>query len=218
MCFCGCFCIRFPLLQKHPRLVLPVHSMVCLSAFGLALPVAISLFPQNSQVSTHTCLPPSARTLPLTFSPSPLFVCHEDGYGLKWCLLSCSSIWLLNCRHMCCQLLLFLSHPSPPPLLSLSRSLFTLFRGFQTNAPKKLHSCPPPPFHTPQDVCFRFCLTHSHTLCHLFLSKILQVLALVWIFTSARCFILAFYDGRSVSFDCEKCSRLERHGTLLILI
>lgn len=72
----------------------------------------------------------------------------------------------------------------------------------------------PPPFHTPQDVCFRFCLTHSHTRCHLFLSKILQVLALVWIFTSVRCFILAFYDGLSVSFDCEKCSRQERHGTL----
>ncbi|XP_052007412.1 sideroflexin-5a [Xyrauchen texanus] len=41
---------RLPLLQKHPRLVLPVHSMVCLCAFGLALPVAISLFPQNSQI------------------------------------------------------------------------------------------------------------------------------------------------------------------------
>ncbi|KAK7139957.1 hypothetical protein R3I94_012548 [Phoxinus phoxinus] len=41
---------RLPPLQKHPRLALPVHSMVCLSAFGLALPVAISLFPQNSQI------------------------------------------------------------------------------------------------------------------------------------------------------------------------
>uniref|UniRef100_A0A673ML65 Sideroflexin-5-like n=2 Tax=Sinocyclocheilus rhinocerous TaxID=307959 RepID=A0A673ML65_9TELE len=60
---------RLPLLQKHSRLGLPVHSMVCLCAFGLALPVAISLFPQNSQVSTRTRLPPSARTLPLTFSP-----------------------------------------------------------------------------------------------------------------------------------------------------
>uniref|UniRef100_A0A9J8DKX9 Sideroflexin 5a n=2 Tax=Cyprinus carpio TaxID=7962 RepID=A0A9J8DKX9_CYPCA len=41
---------RLPLLQKRPRLGLPVHSMVCLCAFGLALPVAISLFPQNSQI------------------------------------------------------------------------------------------------------------------------------------------------------------------------
>uniref|UniRef100_A0A671NNH5 Sidoreflexin n=1 Tax=Sinocyclocheilus anshuiensis TaxID=1608454 RepID=A0A671NNH5_9TELE len=41
---------RLPLLQKCPRLGLPVHSMVCLCAFGLALPVAISLFPQNSQI------------------------------------------------------------------------------------------------------------------------------------------------------------------------
>ncbi|XP_056327460.1 LOW QUALITY PROTEIN: sideroflexin-5a [Danio aesculapii] len=40
---------RLPLLQKRPRLTLPVHSMVCVCAFGLALPVAISLFPQNSQ-------------------------------------------------------------------------------------------------------------------------------------------------------------------------
>uniref|UniRef100_A0A8C1EW81 Sideroflexin 5a n=2 Tax=Cyprinus carpio TaxID=7962 RepID=A0A8C1EW81_CYPCA len=38
---------RLPLLQKHPRLGLPVHSMVCVCAFGLALPVAISLFPQK---------------------------------------------------------------------------------------------------------------------------------------------------------------------------
>ncbi|XP_018950138.1 sideroflexin-5-like isoform X2 [Cyprinus carpio] len=41
---------RLPLLQKHPRLGLPVHSMVCVCAFGLALPVAISLFPQVSQI------------------------------------------------------------------------------------------------------------------------------------------------------------------------
>ncbi|KAK3554417.1 hypothetical protein QTP70_023047 [Hemibagrus guttatus] len=41
---------RLPLLQTHPRLVLPVHSLVCLCAFGLALPLAISLFPQNSQI------------------------------------------------------------------------------------------------------------------------------------------------------------------------
>ncbi|KAL6487349.1 hypothetical protein MHYP_G00039750 [Metynnis hypsauchen] len=39
-----------PLLQRHPRLVLPVHSLVCLCAFGLALLLAISLFPQNSQI------------------------------------------------------------------------------------------------------------------------------------------------------------------------
>ncbi|XP_073775751.1 sideroflexin-5a isoform X4 [Danio rerio] len=41
---------RLPFLQKRPRVTLPVHSMVCLCAFGLALPVAISLFPQNSQI------------------------------------------------------------------------------------------------------------------------------------------------------------------------
>ncbi|XP_072532981.1 sideroflexin-5a isoform X1 [Salminus brasiliensis] len=41
---------RLPLLQRHSRLVLPVHSLVCLGAFSLALPLAISLFPQNSQI------------------------------------------------------------------------------------------------------------------------------------------------------------------------
>ncbi|TRY58593.1 hypothetical protein DNTS_015175, partial [Danionella cerebrum] len=41
---------RLPVLQKHPRLALPLQCVVCLSAFGLALPIAISLFPQNSQI------------------------------------------------------------------------------------------------------------------------------------------------------------------------
>uniref|UniRef100_A0A671W3A6 Sideroflexin 5a n=1 Tax=Sparus aurata TaxID=8175 RepID=A0A671W3A6_SPAAU len=41
---------KLPLLQRHRRLVLPVHSLVVLAAFGLALPLAISLFPQMSQV------------------------------------------------------------------------------------------------------------------------------------------------------------------------
>uniref|UniRef100_A0A665UXR6 Sideroflexin-5-like n=1 Tax=Echeneis naucrates TaxID=173247 RepID=A0A665UXR6_ECHNA len=41
---------KLPLLQRQRRLVLPVHSLVCLTAFGLALPLAISLFPQMSQV------------------------------------------------------------------------------------------------------------------------------------------------------------------------
>ncbi|KAL2098765.1 hypothetical protein ACEWY4_005245 [Coilia grayii] len=44
------FLERLPLLQRRPRLVLPVHSLVCLAAFSLALPLAISLFPQQSQI------------------------------------------------------------------------------------------------------------------------------------------------------------------------
>ncbi|XP_076156580.1 sideroflexin-5a isoform X1 [Alosa pseudoharengus] len=44
------FLERLPLLQRRPWLVLPVHSLVCLAAFGLALPLAISLFPQQSQI------------------------------------------------------------------------------------------------------------------------------------------------------------------------
>ncbi|NXE28654.1 SFXN5 protein, partial [Ardeotis kori] len=40
------------LLRSRPRMILPVQSLVCLAAFGLALPLAISLFPQMSEVST----------------------------------------------------------------------------------------------------------------------------------------------------------------------
>ncbi|XP_072625913.1 sideroflexin-5 isoform X5 [Canis lupus baileyi] len=39
------------LLQARPRLLLPVQSLVCLAAFGLALPLAISLFPQMSEAA-----------------------------------------------------------------------------------------------------------------------------------------------------------------------
>ncbi|XP_043545528.1 sideroflexin-5-like isoform X2 [Chiloscyllium plagiosum] len=39
------------ILKGHPRLTLPMHSLVCLAAFGFALPVAISLFPQMSEGS-----------------------------------------------------------------------------------------------------------------------------------------------------------------------
>ncbi|XP_043400880.1 sideroflexin-5 isoform X2 [Chelonia mydas] len=38
------------LLRARPRMVLPVQGFVCLAAFGLALPLAISLFPQMSEV------------------------------------------------------------------------------------------------------------------------------------------------------------------------
>ncbi|KAI1887378.1 hypothetical protein AGOR_G00189680 [Albula goreensis] len=51
------FLERLPLLQTHRRLVLPVHSLVCLAAFGLALPLAISLFPQMSQVEVSRLEP-----------------------------------------------------------------------------------------------------------------------------------------------------------------
>uniref|UniRef100_A0A3B4TD48 Sidoreflexin n=1 Tax=Seriola dumerili TaxID=41447 RepID=A0A3B4TD48_SERDU len=48
---------KLPLLQRQRRLVLPVHSLVCLAAFGLALPLAISLFPQMSQISVNQLEP-----------------------------------------------------------------------------------------------------------------------------------------------------------------
>ncbi|CAH7129945.1 Sfxn5 [Phodopus roborovskii] len=49
------------LLQARPRLLLPVQSFVCLAAFGLALPLAISLFPQMSEIETSQLEPEIAR-------------------------------------------------------------------------------------------------------------------------------------------------------------
>ncbi|XP_028252278.1 sideroflexin-5a isoform X1 [Parambassis ranga] len=48
---------KLPVLQRHRRLVLPVHSLVCLAAFSLALPLAISLFPQMSQIDVNQLEP-----------------------------------------------------------------------------------------------------------------------------------------------------------------
>ncbi|XP_030627081.1 sideroflexin-5a isoform X2 [Chanos chanos] len=48
---------RLPVFPKRRHLVLPVHSLVCLSAFSLALPLAISLFPQNSQIAVSRLEP-----------------------------------------------------------------------------------------------------------------------------------------------------------------
>ncbi|KAE8285672.1 Sideroflexin-5 [Larimichthys crocea] len=48
---------RLRFLQRNRRLLLPIHSFVCLVTFGLSLPVAISLFPQMSQIEV-SCLEP----------------------------------------------------------------------------------------------------------------------------------------------------------------
>ncbi|XP_014744977.1 PREDICTED: sideroflexin-5, partial [Sturnus vulgaris] len=45
------------LLRSRPRMLLPVQSLVCLAAFGLALPLAISLFPQMSEIETSQLEP-----------------------------------------------------------------------------------------------------------------------------------------------------------------
>ncbi|KAM9777850.1 sideroflexin-5a isoform 2-T2 [Neosynchiropus ocellatus] len=57
---------KLQVLQRRPRLVLPVHSLVCLAAFGLALPLAISLFPQMSQISVDRLEPEIAMATDLT--------------------------------------------------------------------------------------------------------------------------------------------------------
>lgn len=131
-------------------------------------------------------------TLLSCLSPS-VFVSCEEGYDLKWSVISCSSIWLLNCRHMCCQLLPFLS--LLPLLLSshfLAPSLH-VSEGSRRVRSQKSATPVPPPFHTPWHVCFRFCLTNSHTPCHLFLSKILHILALPWTFTNSSLYFCIYY-------------------------
>ncbi|XP_061439696.1 sideroflexin-5 isoform X7 [Rhineura floridana] len=49
------------LLRSRPRMILPVQSLVCLAAFGLALPLAISLFPQMSEIETSHLEPEIAQ-------------------------------------------------------------------------------------------------------------------------------------------------------------
>ncbi|KAM6441168.1 sideroflexin-5 isoform 6-T6 [Liasis olivaceus] len=48
-------------LRSRPRMLLPVQSLVCLAAFGLALPLAISLFPQMSEIETVRLEPEIAQ-------------------------------------------------------------------------------------------------------------------------------------------------------------
>lgn len=48
---------RLRFLQSNRKLLLPIHSFVCLVTFGLSLPVAISLFPQMSQIDVSRLEP-----------------------------------------------------------------------------------------------------------------------------------------------------------------
>ncbi|XP_028272100.1 sideroflexin-5b [Parambassis ranga] len=48
---------RLRFLQSNRRLLLPIHSVVCLVTFSLSLPVAISLFPQMSQIEVSRLEP-----------------------------------------------------------------------------------------------------------------------------------------------------------------
>lgn len=80
---------RLPLMQAHRRMMLPVHSLVCLAVFGLSLPLAISLFPQMSQVlqqHLHHFLYSTANNFCSRFN----FVCH-----LFPLIFSCV-FWIIN--------------------------------------------------------------------------------------------------------------------------
>ena len=37
--------------MKRPKVILPMNAVVCLLAFGVALPFAIAMFPQQTKVS-----------------------------------------------------------------------------------------------------------------------------------------------------------------------
>ena len=42
---------RTKFIMSRPKMILPLNAVVCTLAFGLALPFAIALFPQQSKVS-----------------------------------------------------------------------------------------------------------------------------------------------------------------------
>ncbi|XP_029581434.1 sideroflexin-5 isoform X2 [Salmo trutta] len=48
---------KLPFLLTNRRLLLPIHSLVCLATFSLSLPLAISLFPQMSQIEVSKLEP-----------------------------------------------------------------------------------------------------------------------------------------------------------------
>jgi len=48
---CSCRCCRTRFMRRFPMLNVPVQSAVCIACFGIALPIAIALFPQITQVS-----------------------------------------------------------------------------------------------------------------------------------------------------------------------
>ncbi len=84
---------RLPLMQAHRRMMLPVHSLVCLAVFGLSLPLAISLFPQMSQVlqqHLHHFLYSTANNCCSRFN----FVCH-----LFPLIFSCVCVCVLNNKY-----------------------------------------------------------------------------------------------------------------------
>lgn len=81
---------RLPLMQAHRRMMLPVHSLVCLAVFGLSLPLAISLFPQMSEVlqqHLHHFLSSSmANNCCSRFN----FVCRPLAINLFMCVCVCA--------------------------------------------------------------------------------------------------------------------------------
>ena len=63
----------------------PIQSAVCVACFGIALPIAIALFPQMTQVSYHLTAPHAFYNVNYTL------------YVYRFCyFLSCSSDLLLN--------------------------------------------------------------------------------------------------------------------------
>lgn len=43
--------------MKRPKVILPLNAVVCLLAFGVALPFAIAMFPQQTKVSGYFLSP-----------------------------------------------------------------------------------------------------------------------------------------------------------------
>lgn len=99
-------------MQAHRRMMLPVHSLVCLAVFGLSLPLAISLFPQMSEVlQQHLHHFPSSSTANNCCSRFN-FVCRPLAINLFMCVRACVCVyvlWIINILAGNCLLIILCS-------------------------------------------------------------------------------------------------------------
>ena len=93
---------RTRLLRSNPRLVLPVQAVVATLCFGLALPVAISLFPQKSQVRERGLVSCVVRSMTAQ-------EWREDHFSIRVCSVCECCALTINCvmcrtDHRCLKL------------------------------------------------------------------------------------------------------------------
>ena len=102
----GQLCCRTSLLKRRPKLHLPFNALVTTLSFGLALPVAIALFPQISHVSVLLPWHSSHRSL--------MYVscCHGTLPTNLSCMFSVAMALFPQISHVCVLLPWHSSHRS----------------------------------------------------------------------------------------------------------